>query len=589
MSMAALSGAIYKLVPTSLWTSRLCRSIQQSRAVSLNSAIGRGLRRSKAVGFRGKERLRESEGGDPPYPTRRRDNVVRSAADGPTDGATIRAGSRGKGNGDTSSFRIWRGKKLVADPRASPPRRSRAARFYDPDHRFGRRSLERRAREESGTQARRSESPVRLDSSDRAVVERAPDSVRPRDGRPAHPASLSGDSRRGADNGVAAPRGRMSWRKDGRSWSGGDDAHPPWTNKQPRSDARHGDDRPAAPPAVTRAVNKRFPVSVPYTTAASEFLYGTSVIEAALRSRRSPRRKLYKLYIHAGANRENARKDAEIEQLAKRNGVDVVRADADWLRVMDKMSGGRPHNGYVLESSPLPRLPVSSLGRLSSRGERPGFSVVVDHQSSEEAAVNGTDSFIPRARHTAAAAAAKPLVLLVDGILDPGNLGGIIRSAAFLGVAAVAVASRNSAAVSPVVLKASAGAAEDIALFAVRSPLAFVADSKRAGWKIYSAVAPSASQSTAGSRLWSDELRAPLLHDPVLLMIGSEGDGLRHALRSKANVELSIHGGIAGVDSLNVAVATGILCHAILRLPQGSAGDNQGLTDLALAPSLRLF
>ena len=83
------------------------------------------------------------------------------------------------------------------------------------------------------------------------------------------------------------------------------------------------------------------PLSIPYTTPASEFLYGTSVITAALNAQR---RKLYKLYMYDGENREVRVQDQSIYKLALANGVKVVRVQGDWLRLMDKMSTGRPHN-----------------------------------------------------------------------------------------------------------------------------------------------------------------------------------------------------------------------------------------------------
>jgi 21S rRNA (GM2251-2'-O)-methyltransferase len=126
-------------------------------------------------------------------------------------------------------------------------------------------------------------------------------------------------------------------------------------------------------PKFTQIADNRIPLSIPYTTPASEFLYGASVVEAALSSRREPRRKLYKFYIYTGENREDPDQDARLERLAKRSGVEVIRAGNEWIRVMDKMSAGRPHNGYILEASPLPRLPVTSLGQLTRVDGQDGF------------------------------------------------------------------------------------------------------------------------------------------------------------------------------------------------------------------------
>lgn len=83
------------------------------------------------------------------------------------------------------------------------------------------------------------------------------------------------------------------------------------------------------------------PLGMPYTTPASEFLYGTSVVISALLS--SPR-KFYKLYIFDGDNREVRNQDTKVRNLALERNVIVQRVKGDWLQIMDKMSAGRPHN-----------------------------------------------------------------------------------------------------------------------------------------------------------------------------------------------------------------------------------------------------
>ena len=82
-------------------------------------------------------------------------------------------------------------------------------------------------------------------------------------------------------------------------------------------------------------------LSIPYTTASSEFLYGTSVVQAALRAQR---RKLYKLYVYDGDNRESSDENIAIRRLALQHQVVVDRVKNDRLRLMDKMSENRPHN-----------------------------------------------------------------------------------------------------------------------------------------------------------------------------------------------------------------------------------------------------
>ncbi|KAI6713129.1 hypothetical protein B2J93_5292 [Marssonina coronariae] len=328
-------------------------------------------------------------------------------------------------------------------------------------------------------------------------------------------------------------------------------------------------DEPSASskPHFTPPGSRNVPLSIPYTTPASEFLYGTSVVEAAMTSSRFPKRKLYKLYVLTSTNREDIKRDSRIELLARKNGVAVARVGDDRAPLMDKLSNGRPHNGYILEASPLPRLPITQLGEFRSQSEeqQAGFEITVDHQSREEAAVNGTASFVET---TNIRPGWNPLVLLLDSIEDPGNLGGIIRTAYFLGVSAIAISTRNCASFSPVVLKASAGASEYVTLFSVNKPAGFVVDSKAEGWKIFAAVAPSKfNDPSMPESISTDDLNEPLSEAPCILMLGSEGEGLRSKLRSKADVNLYIQGCGQGsnVDSLNVSVATGILCNAFLR------------------------
>ena len=306
------------------------------------------------------------------------------------------------------------------------------------------------------------------------------------------------------------------------------------------------------------------PVSIPYTTPASEFLYGTSIITAALLS---SRRKLYKLYIYGGDNRVVHGQDQKIRDLALKRGVVAERVKGDWLRLMDKMSAGRPHNGYILEASPLPKLPVTGFQAVEKRNGE--FHAILGYQSREDEAINGTGSIIkydvtfPR----------YPFVLLLDGILDPGNLGAILRSAFFLGVDTVAISNRSSAPVSPVAIKASAGASESLPLVSVSQPGGFIDQCKRNGWKIYAAVAPTPGKRTGlGNYFSTSDLGCPVRNHPCLLILGGEGEGLRWNIQSKADFDVGVDGprnGHGKVDSLNVSVAAGLLCEAFLRKPAG--------------------
>ncbi|KAL8829001.1 MAG: hypothetical protein Q9191_002266 [Dirinaria sp. TL-2023a] len=304
------------------------------------------------------------------------------------------------------------------------------------------------------------------------------------------------------------------------------------------------------------------PLAIPYTTPASEFLYGASVVSAALRF---SSRKFYKFYSYDGPDRVDRRQDESMRELARSKGVEVMPVQGGWLRLLDKMSKGRPHNGYVLEASPLPKLPVKSLPTMIQPQEV--FHVNLDHQSREEEVINGTE----RAVRYAGGPVRYPIILLLDGILDPGNLGALLRTAYFFGVDAVAISTRNSAPLSPVALKSSAGASESLPLLSVNQPQNFVQESQRNGWRFYAAVAPEKPfEGRKQQRYISvSALARPAAHHPCVLMIGAEGDGLRLNLRKKADFNVGIEGqrlGRGGVDSLNVSVAAGILCQAFLKV-----------------------
>ncbi|KLU88555.1 hypothetical protein MAPG_07540 [Magnaporthiopsis poae ATCC 64411] len=312
--------------------------------------------------------------------------------------------------------------------------------------------------------------------------------------------------------------------------------------------------------------------AIKYTTAASQFLYGAFVVEEALRA---SRRKLYHLYIYGGANRENVGRDKVIEKLAAERGVKVTTLGEHDQKLMSKMSQGRPHNGYILEASPLPQPPVIALGPLATEKSESGgvdsnsFGIVLGHQTAEDSAINGKDTVVQ-----ARSGQHKPLVLLLDHVLDPGNLGAILRTASFLGASAVAISTKNSATLTPVALKASAGASETIPLFAVDSPVSFLEGSREAGWKVYAAVAShSGSHHREHTDIYGVEESDPLASDPCILVVGSEGEGLPRMLKAKADIEISIpnQSGSLTVDSLNVSVAAALLCSAFMRGPNLSA------------------
>ncbi len=159
---------------------------------------------------------------------------------------------------------------------------------------------------------------------------------------------------------------------------------------------------------------------------------------------------------------------------------------------------------------------------------------------------------------------ADPLVVALDRIQDPQNLGSICRTAECVGASGVAIPERRAAEVTPAVCKASAGAVEHVRVARVRNIADFLADARRAGCWCYGACAPDAA---AG--------RAPVAYDApdyrgagVVLVLGSEGTGLRPRVASACDqlIALPLRGRI---ESLGVSAAAAALLYGILQAGGG--------------------
>jgi 23S rRNA (guanosine2251-2'-O)-methyltransferase len=145
------------------------------------------------------------------------------------------------------------------------------------------------------------------------------------------------------------------------------------------------------------------------------------------------------------------------------------------------------------------------------------------------------------------------LVLLLDGIEDPQNLGSLIRTAHCFGANGVVIPRDRAAAVTPAVIKASAGAAGHTPIARVVNITQAIDFLKENGFWIYGTDA-GADKDLGSLRFEGD----------IGLVMGSEGKGIRPLVRKHCDVLLSIP--LFGqVDSLNVSVAAGILLHQIRR------------------------
>jgi 23S rRNA (guanosine2251-2'-O)-methyltransferase len=150
-------------------------------------------------------------------------------------------------------------------------------------------------------------------------------------------------------------------------------------------------------------------------------------------------------------------------------------------------------------------------------------------------------------------AAPDPLLVVLDEVTDPQNLGAVCRTAECAGATGLVIPERRAAEVTAAVCKASAGAVEHLRVAQVRNVADFLADAKAAGCWCYGAAAEG-----------DTPYRAPDYRGGVVLVLGAEGRGLRPrvAKACDALVALPLRGRI---ESLNVSATAAVLLYEILQ------------------------
>jgi len=144
------------------------------------------------------------------------------------------------------------------------------------------------------------------------------------------------------------------------------------------------------------------------------------------------------------------------------------------------------------------------------------------------------------------------LIVALDQVQDPRNLGAVCRSAEFAGAAGVVIPERRSAEVTAVVCKASAGAVEHLQVAHVRNLADWLGQAKDRGFWIWGADAE------AGQAPWDVDLSGP-----TVLVLGGEGKGIRPRVASACDGLVALPR-LGKVDSLNVsAAATALLFEAL--------------------------
>ena len=238
-------------------------------------------------------------------------------------------------------------------------------------------------------------------------------------------------------------------------------------------------------------------------------LYGLNPVRELLRAGGEG---LSELWLAEGGDRGRAL--AELAQLARGVGAKVREAPRPRL---DRLAGTDRHQGVV--------------------------AVVADYRYRE------VEEMLAAAR----AAGEPPLLVVLDGIEDPQNLGAIIRSAHALGAHGVVIPKDRAAAVTPAAAKASAGAVEHCPVARVTNLAQALESLKRAGvWTV---------ATDAGAE---EDLAAVDLTLPTALVMGSEGGGLRQLVRRTCDraARIAMKG---KVGSLNASAAAAVALYEAAR------------------------
>ncbi|KAG9327513.1 hypothetical protein KVV02_000462 [Mortierella alpina] len=273
-----------------------------------------------------------------------------------------------------------------------------------------------------------------------------------------------------------------------------------------------------------------------------DYLYSPNVVIPALQNGFRTPYKLY--YSHTLIQNRKKRKEdpvADCIALATKAGVKVVKTDKHQL---NELSGQRPHQGVILEASKLKEIFVNGLGPVSIENRYD-----LNGKTSDVTFKNRDDE--------------PPVWIALDEVVDPQNLGAILRTSLFLGVDGVVVCHKNSAPFSGVVAKASAGALEARPTYGVSSLQKFIKQSQENGWHVVGAHATHGSKRSRPLHTWPDTG----VDQPTILVMGNEGNGLRKQIMDLCDSFIQVPSMStlqSNVDSLNVSVATGVILSKLM-------------------------
>lgn len=247
-----------------------------------------------------------------------------------------------------------------------------------------------------------------------------------------------------------------------------------------------------------------------------QYIYGIHAVDSLLRQ--NPR-SVQRLWVQQG--REDKR-IASLLELAQNQGVPIAREPR---KDLDEMVSGR-HQGVVAETLDAPVHGEVLQGNLWQEPE------LLRHVEQKQGPV---------------------LILVLDGVTDPHNLGACLRSADAAGVDAVVVPKDKSADLTPTARKVACGAAEVVPFVRVTNIARTLTALKERNVWVYGAAGE------AENTLYNNDLSGSMA-----LVMGAEGSGLRRLTREHCDFLIKLP--MAGsVSSLNVSVATGICLFEAVR------------------------
>jgi 23S rRNA (guanosine2251-2'-O)-methyltransferase len=205
---------------------------------------------------------------------------------------------------------------------------------------------------------------------------------------------------------------------------------------------------------------------------------------------------------------------------------------------------GREARGRGVSVEPRER---AALDQLAGAGARHQGVVAI----AGEFTYSDADDLIARAR----AAGQEPLLVALDGVQDPHNLGAIARSAYLLGAHGLLVPRDRAAEVTPAVVKVSAGATEHIGICQVTNLVRALEELKEAGLWLAAVAAGEGAVP-----IWELDGRGPMC-----LVLGAEGKGIRPLVVRACDHKVVIPMAGAGVGSFNVSVAAGVALYELYR------------------------